>query len=249
MPSGGHTPNKPYFRHPNAGPPPTFPLSSSHGGSLKGVSTGRRSPPHLPNGMPNSMSNGGWMNSSMGMGSFQIGSSDGKGGDRDARTVLEDDKRDRLVIRDRDRKRAERDNMERRDYWEKEYPDPDRDRMRDLAYIHSTSSLQYGHGSGAPMPGPGIDSHRHSAGHHRNHHHHHHVLRCHGPPHPPSLLPLPVHPGSGGAPPTVHSPRSTRDYDMPVSSSVLHPTNDSIMLLKWQQAPAGEGISVVPKEY
>ena len=103
------------------------------------------------------------MNSGMGMGSFQIGSSNGKGGDRDARTVHDDDEWERLVTRDRDRKRAERDNMERRDYWERDYPDPDRDRTRDLAYIHSTSTLQYGHGSGAPTPGPGVDSHHHSA--------------------------------------------------------------------------------------
>ena len=53
---------------------------------------------------------------------------------------------------------------------------------------------------------------------------------CHAPPHLPSSLPSPVHPGSGGAPPIVHSPRSTRDYDMPGSSSVPHPTTDGIML-------------------
>ena len=147
------------------------------------------SPPHLANGMPSSKSNGSWMNP--GMGYFQIGISNGKGGDRDARTVHDDDERDRLAVRDRDRKRAERENMERRDYWEKEYPDPDRDR-RDPPYIHS---LQYGHGSGAPTPVPGVDGHHHSS-HHRNHHHH--VLHHHGPPHPPSSLPSPMHPGSGG---------------------------------------------------
>jgi hypothetical protein len=195
---------------------------------MKGVSNGRRSPsspPHLANGMPSSKSNGSWMNPGMGMGSFQVGSSNGKGGDRDARTVHDDDERDRLVTRDRDRKRAERDNMERRDYWEKEYPDSDRDRTRDLPYIHQPSSLQYGHGSGAPTPGPGVDGHHHSSHQHRNHHHH--VLHRHGPPHPPSSLPSPMHPGSGGAPPIVHSPRSTRDYDMPGSSSVPHPTTDA----------------------
>ena len=36
----------------------------------------------------------------------------------------DDDERDRLVTKDRDRKRAERDNIERRDYWDKDYPDP-----------------------------------------------------------------------------------------------------------------------------
>ena len=98
--------------------------------------------------------------------------------------------------------------------------------MRDLTYIHSTSSLQYGHGPGAPTPGPGVDGHHHSSHHHRNHHH---VVHRHGPPHPPSSLPSPVHPGSGGAPAIVHSPRSTRDYVIPGSSVVLHPT-DGIML-------------------
>jgi len=39
-------------------------------------------------------------------------------------------------------KQVEQENMERRDYWEKEYPDPDRD-WRDIPYLHS---LQYGHG-------------------------------------------------------------------------------------------------------
>jgi len=39
-------------------------------------------------------------------------------------TVHDDDERDRLVTKDRDRKRAERDNIERRDYWDKDYPDP-----------------------------------------------------------------------------------------------------------------------------
>ena len=61
IPSGGHqlVANLPYFGHANAGPPPTFPPSSSHGSGLKGVSNGRRSPPsppHLPNGMPSSKS-------------------------------------------------------------------------------------------------------------------------------------------------------------------------------------------------
>ncbi len=73
----------------------------------------------------------GRMSSNIGMGSFQIRSSTGKGGDRDMRTVHDDDERDRMVTRDRDRKRAERDNMERRDYWGKD-SDPDRDRTRDL---------------------------------------------------------------------------------------------------------------------
>jgi hypothetical protein len=36
------------------------------------------------------------------------------------RTVHDDNERDRLVTRDRDRKRAECDNMERRDYWGKD---------------------------------------------------------------------------------------------------------------------------------
>jgi len=228
MPPGGHqlVQNPPYFGHANVGPPPTFRPSSSHGGNLKGVSNGRRSPPspsHLANGMPPSKSNGGWINPGMGMGSFQISSSNGKGGDRDVRTVHDDDEWERLAARDRDRKRAERENMERRDYREKEYPDPDRDR-RDPPYIQS---LQYGHGSGAPTPVPGVDGHLHSS-HHRNHHHH--VLHRHGPQHPPSSLPSPVHPGSGGAPPIVHSPRSTRDYDIPVSSSSIHPTTDSMII-------------------
>jgi len=60
------------------------------------------------------------MISYIGMGSFQIRSSTGKGGDRDMRTVHDDDERDWLVTRDRDRKRAECDNMERRDYWGKD---------------------------------------------------------------------------------------------------------------------------------
>ena len=62
MPSGHQlVPNPPYFGHANAGPPPTFPPSSSHGSGLKGVSNGRRSPPsppHPPNGMPSSKLNG-----------------------------------------------------------------------------------------------------------------------------------------------------------------------------------------------
>ena len=54
---------------------------------------------------------------------------------------------------------------------------------------------------------------------------------CYSLPHPPSSLPSPVHPGSGGAPPIVHSPRSTRDYDMPGATSVPHhPTHESMML-------------------
>jgi hypothetical protein len=65
---------------------------------------------------------------SMGMGSFQVGSSNGKGGDRDLRTTHEVDKRDRLAMRDRDRKQAEKEkDMERWDYWEKEYLDPYRE--------------------------------------------------------------------------------------------------------------------------
>jgi len=141
----GAMPPGPYFGHANAGPPPTFPPSSSHGSGLKGVSNGRRSPPlppHLPNGMPSSKSNGSWLNPGMGMGSFQIGSSDGKGGDRDTRTVHDDDERDRLVTRVRDRKRTERDNMERRDYWEKEYPDPDRDHTGDIYTLNTITSIR-----------------------------------------------------------------------------------------------------------
>jgi hypothetical protein len=211
-------PNHSHFGQGGAGPPTSFP-STSHGGSLKGVGNGRRSPspPHLANG---SKSNGNWMT---GMGSFQVGSSNGK----EARTVHDDDERDRM--RDRDnRKRAEREKeLERRDYWEKEYPEPaDRDRGRDLPYIHSSSSsssLQYGHPSGgAPPPGPGVDNHHHSSHHHRPHHHH--VLHRHGPPHPPSSLPSPGHPGAGVALPIVHSPRSTRDYDIPGPSSAPHPS-------------------------
>jgi len=79
MPPGGHqlVQNPPYFGHPNAGPPPPFRPSSSHGNNMKGVSNGRHSPPsppHLVNGIPssNGPSRGGWVNPGMGMGSFRI---------------------------------------------------------------------------------------------------------------------------------------------------------------------------------
>jgi len=72
-----------FFVHTNTGPPPIC----HHMGILKGVSNGRRSPPSPPrlaNGMPSSESNGSWMNPSIfRLRSFQIGSSNGKGGDRD----------------------------------------------------------------------------------------------------------------------------------------------------------------------
>ena len=55
------------------------------------------------------------------MRSFQIESSNRKGGDWDARMVHKDDEQDRLVIKNRERKQAEQD-MERQNYWEKEYP-------------------------------------------------------------------------------------------------------------------------------
>ena len=219
-------PNQHYFGG-TVGLPTTLPSSSSHGNALKGVGNGRLSPsppPHLSNGIPSSKSNGSWRNPSVG--SFQVGSSTGKGGDRDARLPLDDEERDKLVARDRERKRPERDkDIERREYWEKEFVD---DRVRDQPYMHTPSSLQFGHGSGAHTPGP-VEGHYHSPHYHRTHHHH--VLHRHGPPHPPSSLPSPVHPGSGGAPPIVHSPRSTRDYDMPGATSVPHHlTHESMML-------------------
>jgi hypothetical protein len=217
-------PNHSHFGQGGTGSSASFP-SSAHGGSLKGVGNGRQSPsppPHLVNGMTGSKSNGNWISSSMGMGSFQVGSSNGK----EAQTTHEDDERDRM--RDRDnRKRVEREELERRDYWEKEYPDPvDRDRTRDLPYIHPSSSLslQYGHASSsAPTPGPGVDNHHpHLSHHHRPHHHR--VLHRHGLPHPPPSLPSPVHPSSGAALPIVHSPRSTRNYDIPGPLSAPYPS-------------------------
>ena len=134
--------------------------------------------------------------------------------------------------------------MERQEYWEKG--------PHTGSTLHTPTfvSLQYGHGSGAPTPVPGVDGHYHLSHHHQNHHHH--VLHRHGPPHPPSSLPSPVHPGSGGAPPIVHSPRSTRDYDMTGSSSVAHPTTENILISSSGNAPAPatrEGISVVSKKY
>ena len=191
MPPGGQqlVANPPYFGHANAGPPPTFPPSSSHGSGLKAVSNGRRSPPlppHLPNGMPSSKSNGSWLNPGMGMGSFQIGSSDGKGGDRDTRTVHDDDERDRLVTRVRDRKRTERDNMERRDYWDTQHYHFNTDLVYTWSWCRRSSPFIL---SPPKSPSP----------------------RCLSPWTSATsfVIAISCAPGSGGAPPIVHGLRTT----------------------------------------
>jgi len=217
-----------------------LPSSSSTFSGMKGVGiNGRHSPSPPPQVSVNgAKQNGNWMDMGINIGSFQVGN--GNGGGRDVRILNEDEERDRIMRERGDRKRVEKE-FDRRDQWDREYPDFEREHGRDQPHIQHFQQRQlhqHGHSSsssGPPTQVSGMEPHHLSGHHHRPHHHH--VLHRHGPLHASSSLPSPGPSGPGGAPPIVHSPRSTRDYDPPRPPSATHPgpsqshsTNEAIML-------------------
>ncbi|KAF8186351.1 Sds3-like-domain-containing protein [Pholiota molesta] len=235
-------PNHPYFGQGSMGPgppPSSNHMSSHHAGGMKGGMgmNGRRSvsPVHvMPNGNASAKTNGG---SWMGMGGFHAGSGGGKG-EWDARMMHEDEERERALREreQRERKRDEREKekeLQQRDREmarrEREYNEQERERQREHSHmqqmshrqasVHGASAahsslphMHTGSAGGAPPPqGPGANPHHlHNHHHHRLHHHHvvHHHHPQQGSQHVPSSMPLP-----GAAPPIIHSPRSTREYE------------------------------------
>ena len=135
--------------------------------------------------------------------------------DRDEREKEKEPQRDREAEHDRIRREREYD-LERERHGHSHMQAPQQPRQPPPSSSHSGLSHIHSAGSanGPPPPQAQVNPHvMHNHHHHRAHHHHvvhrHHTQQ--GSQHASSSMPH-----SGGAPPIIHSPRSTREYERPL---------------------------------